>query len=160
MSDKKVIKIGKEKTIKKDGNNEINNQDYIVQLDWIRKIYMNEEFIEKEKILQVLNKKISGYRYQDIIKKRDIENIININDCVEKILSQKLLCYYCKKKLLIFYPYKRQDNQWTLDRIDNMIPHSNENTCVSCLKCNLQKRRRDHDKFKYTKQLVLIKDDN
>ena len=97
MTDKKIIKVGKEKTIKKDGNNEINNKDYIVQLDWIRKIYMNEEFNEKEKILQVLNKKISGYRYQDIIKKRDIENIININDCVEKILSQKLLCYYCKK---------------------------------------------------------------
>ena len=27
---------------------------------------------------------------------------------------------------------------WTLDRINNDLSHTNDNTCISCLKCNLQ----------------------
>ena len=49
---------------------------------------------------------------------------------------------------------------WTLDRIDNDLSHTNNNTCISCLKCNLQKRRRSHEKFKFTKQLKIEKKDD
>ena len=39
----------------------------------------------------------------------------------------------------------------------NRKEHTKENTVISCLKCNLQKRRRDDKKFRFTKQMNLIK---
>ena len=54
----------------------------------------------------------------------------------------------------------REPFQWTLDRIDNSLSHTNENTCVSCLKCNLQRRVMDADKFTFTKQLKISKMEN
>ena len=39
----------------------------------------------------------------------------------------------------------RDEQQWTLDRIDNDKCHSDENTVISCLKCNLQRRVKNSD---------------
>ena len=36
--------------------------------------------------------------------------------------------------------------------------NTNKNTCISCLKCNLQKRSRNHNDFKFTKQLIIKKE--
>jgi len=47
--------------------------------------------------------------------------------------------------------------QWTLDRIDNDMGHNNNNTVISCLGCNLQRRTTNQDKFLFTKQLKLKK---
>jgi hypothetical protein len=47
--------------------------------------------------------------------------------------------------------------QWTLDRLDNSIGHHDDNVVICCLKCNLKKRRMDDEKFKFTKQLRVIK---
>ena len=55
------------------------------------------------------------------------------------------------------YENKREPLQWTLDRIDNDIGHSNDNTVICCLKCNLDRRCINDKKFKFTKQMRLIK---
>ena len=46
---------------------------------------------------------------------------------------------------------------WTLDRIDNNIGHNTDNVVISCLACNLQKRRRGEEAFKFMKQMVIKK---
>ena len=46
---------------------------------------------------------------------------------------------------------------WTLDRIDNNIGHNKDNVVISCLACNLQKRRRGEEAFKFMKQMVITK---
>ena len=48
--------------------------------------------------------------------------------------------------------------QWTLDRIDNNINHSESNVIIACLKCNLQRRCQNKDKFLFTKQLKIVKE--
>ena len=48
-------------------------------------------------------------------------------------------------------------NQWTLDRIDNERPHTKDNILISCLECNLKRRRMDKDKFEFTKKLNIVK---
>ena len=51
----------------------------------------------------------------------------------------------------------REPKQWTLDRIDNDKCHSKDNTVIACLKCNLDRRVTNIDKFKFTKQLNIMK---
>ena len=63
----------------------------------------------------------------------------------------------CKKVMLLMYEQPREKMQWTLDRINNGIGHHNDNVVISCLKCNLKKRTTDSEKFKFTKQMRLIK---
>ena len=58
---------------------------------------------------------------------------------------------------MLFYKESKQDNQWTLDRIDNSMGHNTNNVVISCLECNLKRRNTDLDKFKYTKQLHIKK---
>ena len=69
------------------------------------------------------------------------------------------LCLYCKEKIKIFYENIREPLQWTLDRKNNNLDHSDENTIICCLKCNLQRRKKNMEAFKFTKQLKIIKDD-
>jgi len=59
--------------------------------------------------------------------------------------------------MMLLYNKKREQQQWTLERINNNLGHYNENTCVSCLKCNLARRTDSHDYFKLGKQLQVIK---
>ena len=70
-------------------------------------------------------------------------------------MVSKLRCFYCSKEVKVVYGYVRDDFQWTLDRIDNGIGHSSENTVISCLKCNLQRRVTDCKKFEFTKKLRI-----
>ena len=78
-------------------------------------------------------------------------------DVLEKLVISKLKCYYCAKEMLILYKNVRDPMQWTLDRKDNAVNHSKENTLISCLKCNLQRRVTDVDKFTFTKHLRIKK---
>ena len=79
--------------------------------------------------------------------------MISLEDIIEKLVLSKLKCYYCKQKLYIFSNISRNKYQWTLDRINNFQEHSNTNTIISCLKCNLQRRKKNSEKFLFSKQL-------
>ena len=139
------------------------------QVDILRMLYLtdtitnlNDEKISMNSlILNELNHKIQGYKGQD--KKKNIHNeatLINIDNVLEKLVSSMLTCYYCKKPIFVLYKNVREPFQWTLDRIDNSVNHTNENTCISCLKCNLQRRDIDVGKFAFTKKLKITKIDS
>ena len=105
-----------------------------------------------------INKKISSYKKQDIDKKRYVESkFITFHETLDLLCNSKLLCYYCRKQMRIFYDNVREKSQWTLDRVDNDICHSKDNLVVSCLSCNLQKRRRESEAFKFMKQMKVEK---
>tara|TARA_B100000902_G_C27302521_1_gene913639 strand:- start:1522 stop:2016 length:495 start_codon:yes stop_codon:yes gene_type:complete len=132
--------------------------DNISQLHLINKLYLDISFGEKHILINEIKSKITGYRQQDIDKQiYNPETLITFEEITEKLLSSKLKCEYCKCNMKLFYKNQREPTQWTLDRINNNIEHSNYNTVTSCLKCNLERRRRNMKDFKFTKQLSIIK---
>ena len=128
------------------------------QLHLINKLYFDISFCEKNILTNEIKSKISGYKQQDIDKQiYNPETIITLEQLIEKLLSSKLKCEYCKCNMKLFYKNQREPSQWTLDRINNNIEHSNINTVPSCLKCNLERRRRNMKDFKFSKQLSIVK---
>jgi len=55
--------------------------------------------------------------------------------------------------MMILFDKVRDKDQWTLDRINNYDDHNDLNTVICCLECNLQRRRKNSEKFKFSKQL-------
>ena len=111
-----------------------------------------------KKIKSDLRKKLTSYKAQDIKKDRYLENeLITEEELYEKLVASRLKCYYCSQEVKLIYNFVRDDSQWTLDRINNDIGHFNNNVVISCLKCNLQKRRRNDEHFKFAKQMKIIK---
>jgi len=106
-------------------------------------------------------KKIASYRHQDILKKRlNPQRFIDYPYVKGLIRDCNLICHYCKEDSLILYETRRDMSQWTVDRIDNSIGHDVDNIVISCLKCNLQRRSQNADKFLQTKQLVITREDH
>jgi len=161
---------------------------YEVESD-IQKNYFlkTEEEIFKENYKNVLmkeiSKKINNYKQQDVKKIRKILHIKHKNDIhdfykemkcggdqdeklitqfqiIQKMVDCDLKCHYCKDNVFILYDTVCETMQWTLDRINNNIGHTNENTLVSCLKCNLKRRNTNKTKFEHHMKLnnsVIIK---
>ena len=128
------------------------------QINMLNKIYLDETFEGCKSIISELKKKHKGYKTQDIDKKLlEEEKFISFEQLQEKLVLSKLTCYYCKTDMLLMYDKPREETQWTLDRIDNDMGHNNDNIVIACLKCNLKRRRTDSDKFKFTKQMKIIK---
>lgn len=138
------------------------------QIEMINKMYTGDSsnadslsIENKYKILlkTELEKKINGYKQQDIKKGIfDATLLITLSDVIEKIVSSKLKCIYCSCQLLLLYKNAREDLQWTLDRKYNDECHSNENTVIACLKCNLERRVKNVDKFTFSKKLRIKKE--
>ena len=117
-----------------------------------------ESNLESEFIIKELQKKISSYRQQDVLKKILNENeFITYDLIINKLLECGMRCHYCKTEMFIIYEFVRELSQWTVDRIDNSKGHNKDNVVLSCLNCNLKKRRTSNEKFLFTKQLNLIK---
>lgn len=138
--------------------------EYQKQLDIIKNINTNNysHFDSISKIaIQQINKKIYGYKQQDLIKKHyDENNFINLQSIIDKMVSCELKCYYCSNEMNVLYDISREMKQWSVDRIDNDLGHNLDNYYLACLECNLKRRRRSDDKFLFTKQLKLVKIDN
>ena len=130
------------------------------QLDIIKQFYsINEDFLNKSLLETELKNKIQGYKGQDIRKNiNNIDTLITLEDVVEKLVSNQLRCCYCSKEIYVFYKNVRDPSQWTLDRINNDLSHTKDNTCIACLRCNLQRRVIDADKFMFTKKMVIVKE--
>jgi membrane-associated HD superfamily phosphohydrolase len=109
-------------------------------------------------IIQQLERKLNNYKQQDLLKKvYNPNNIITLEETITKLKESELLCYYCKKDMLILYEIVRENLQWTLDRIDNSLGHTKNNVIISCLNCNLKRRKQSKDAFLFTKQLQIVK---
>jgi len=136
--------------------------EYKFQIQMINKLYLEsnekiEDFEYRKECLREIDKKIASYKTQDINKNKYADNNIRLCEVIEKIVASKLRCYYCKCTMQIFYQKVRDMDQWTLDRIDNDLPHTNDNVIIACLKCNLSRRRQNKDKFLFSKQLKIVK---
>lgn len=128
------------------------------QLSLINKYYMGHADDFTGYVSREISRKISGYKSQDVKKNIHDQNIlVSESDIIEKLVISKMKCLYCKSQVKVLFTGTRDERQWTLDRIDNGKCHSNDNTVISCLKCNLQRRVIDFDKFNFTKKLVISK---
>ena len=168
-----IINEKNEKTnktkINKKKENPINN--IANQLSYVNRIFLGDNNLDDNnlddnnlddnkaigEIIKTLKKKISGYRQQDLEKNLPLDLLINFEELIEKLVVSRLRCEYCRRDVLILYNIVRYESQWTLDRINNDLGHSCDNTLVACLKCNLQRRRQIMEAFKFTKQLKIKK---
>lgn len=135
--------------------------EYKYQKDFINKIFLQQIDINDLKISKLydseINKKLNGYIQQDIQKDFSNNNIIKKEDILEKLIISKLKCNFCGDQIKIFYNEVRDKKQWTLDRINNNIPHTIDNVHITCLECNIKRRNRNYDKFLLSKQIKLEK---
>jgi hypothetical protein len=113
---------------------------------------------EIKKIISQIDNKLASYKQQDILKKRyDETDFIKIKEVIKMLYDCGLECCYCKEKTYILYDIVREMKQWTLDRINNDIGHNTNNVIISCLDCNLKRRRTSKDAFLFTTQLNIVK---
>jgi hypothetical protein len=126
----------------------------------LKKYFLKEKSCEKI-LNNEINKKLSNYKQQD--NKKNILNedfFINYIQVIQKLNNSNLKCHYCDEELFIIYDINREVYQWTLDRINNNIGHTNENTIISCLKCNLKRKNKNKNKFEeFSKLKTIIKSD-
>jgi len=112
--------------------------------------------ILKKEYEKEIKKKLNSYKSQDKQKNKfDKEKMITYNQIIKKLYDCELKCYYCECNVVILFNKKREGIQWTLERLDNNIGHYESNTCISCLKCNLQRRTDNYEYFKNGKQLKI-----
>jgi len=113
---------------------------------------------EKRFMKQEIERKISSYKHQDILKKiYDSEHFIDLDCILSKLTETNMMCHYCFCKVFVLYDNVREKYQWTVDRIDNAEGHTKDNYVISCLECNIKRRKQFFDNFMFTKTLKLIK---
>jgi hypothetical protein len=108
-------------------------------------------------MLSQIQTKLNSYKHQDADKKGRDNGLIGTKEVVEKLLACDLTCFYCKVDVFVLYEIVREMNQWTLDRINNDDGHNADNVVISCLECNLKRRRQSSDKFIFTKQMKITR---
>jgi len=123
----------------------------------VNQLFLEQSFNGDNTTKNELHKKINSYKQQDIKKDKNLDGLISYEELLEKLVVSKLKCYYCRKDVLLLYENNREQKQWTLDRLDNSLGHTKENVVVCCLKCNLERRCLNDEKFLFTKQMRLIK---
>jgi len=128
------------------------------QIELLNRLYLDEEYEGKEFVKKEVQRKLSGYKNQDT-KKLIYDNnyFISYENVLEKLVISKLKCYYCRCECKLMYENTREKKQWTLDRIDNDEGHNKDNVVICCLECNLKKGTMDDEKFKFAKQMRIIK---
>jgi hypothetical protein len=108
-----------------------------------------------------ISSKLNNYKQQDVIKKvYDERKIINLEEAISKLQESGLKCLYCKEDVYLLYKLVREMKQWTLDRIDNDIGHFHDNVVISCLDCNLKRRKKSSNAFLFTKQMNIVRVDH
>lgn len=148
------------KTEERKNSKNINNDVFDVDkhLEMLKKLTSDITFDGDKDIVKSLKQKLNSYKTQDKKKDRfDKETFIKYSELLNKLIESEMKCKYCECTTLLMYANKREPKQWTLDRIDNSIGHSNPNTIISCLKCNLERRCKNDKKFLFSKQMRLIK---
>ena len=120
------------------------------QISVVNKLYMDVRPLENREIfIKELEKKINGYKQQDVDKKLyEKEKFITMEHVLSKLTGCKLECYYCQKKCYIIYNEVLSKTQWTIDRVDNNYGHNNDNIVIACLDCNIRRGTMNSDRFK------------
>jgi hypothetical protein len=156
----KVIKEKSKRVVTKSNKWNFTEQDLKIenQQQILQKI-INQEITEKNTkfLIQQIHQKIYGYKTQDLEKSLYLPTeFVDFNFVTHK-LSESPTCFYCKEPVQLVYEFVREPKQWTLDRIDNGKGHNCGNVEIACLRCNLRRRIMHHERFIFTKQLVIRK---
>ena len=137
---------------------DISTYNHQRQINVLNNLYLNNEIEYAADMLSILNKKIQGYKAQD--KQKELwnqDNFITKEEALEALVASKLRCHYCNCYTLFLYDKVGEKKQWTLDRIDNELGHFRSNIVISCLECNLQRKDMNKEKFKFTKNLKIVR---
>jgi len=140
-----------------------NQTQLLQQVLFLQNNDLKKETTEKENLqkttvlLQQLHKKIYGYKTQDLEKSLYVPTEFIDEAYVLQKLADEPCCFYCRQPVQLIYEFVREPLQWTLDRIDNTRGHNRDNVEIACLRCNLRRRVMHHEKFVFTKQLVIKK---
>jgi hypothetical protein len=133
--------------------------NYDKQMEVLRRLIADDPTLEERKFfIKEIKNKLSGYAGQDNENGiKDLSAFISLNATIELLLISKLRCAYCRQCCELIYKDVMAPRQWTLDRVDNDLGHNAGNVIISCLACNLQRRTMDAERFKFGKQLRIVK---
>lgn len=139
--------------------------------------------------IKVIEKTIHTNAYNYISSQLYEDTYFNLVRVLELILKSNGMCFYCNCELsfepsntFMICNFERSCkynlinhfqtsptkyslhslgnyNKWSLERINNTLGHYQSNCVVACLKCNITRRRKNHQHFKFTKNLVIEKND-
>ena len=98
-----------------------------------------------------MRKKVQGYNRSDLKRGRlkyyvrfekFMEDELTLNQVALLIQNSfarhgKMVCYLCSREVFLDYTKKNQEDQFTLDRIDNKKSHRIDNVQICCLTCNI-----------------------
>jgi RNase P subunit RPR2 len=134
---------------------------YDKQLEVLRRLIADDVTLEERNFFKKeIKAKLDGYARQDKendIHAHDLSAIISLDATIELLLINKLKCTYCRECCQLIYKDVMAARQWTLDRVDNDQGHTACNVVLACLACNLQRRTMDAERFKFGKQLRIVK---
>ena len=133
--------------------------DYNKQMEVIRRLIADDTDLEERKFfIKEIKNKLDGYARQDNENgTKDLSAFISLNATIELLLISKMRCTYCRECCELIYKDVMAPRQWTLDRVDNDQGHNDGNVAIACLACNLQRRTMDAERFKFGKQLRVVK---
>jgi hypothetical protein len=81
---------------------------YDSQLQLIKEIYNKESCDinsrEKDILNQEIERKLTSYKQQDVLKKKYNENaFVDIDSVIKKIIDNEMKCFYCSCQMLVLY---------------------------------------------------------
>ena len=129
------------------------------QMEVLRRLIVDDPTLEERKFfIKEIKNKLSGYARQDDENGiHDLSAFVSLDATIELLLVSRLRCEYCRECCELIYRDVMAPRQWTLDRVDNAQGHNAGNVIISCLACNLQRRTMDAERFKFGKQLRIVK---
>lgn len=131
---------------------------YYKQIQIINSIYLEQTHEQETLLKREIDKKIKGYKTQDIQKELfDLNAFISLDQTIEKLVLSKLKCFYCKERCELLYKNVFAKKQWTLDRIDNDYGHNHNNVVICCLECNIKRGDMDSERFKRGKEIKIVR---
>jgi len=162
MDNQKMNKKNKKRVVTENWNLPTEYLHFDKQWELIQKIYLTPDTHllngELKTLYRELERKIYGYKQQDLDKNfYDSARFLSLENVLEKMINEKMKCFYCFEPMYVLYEIVRESKQWSVDRINNYQGHNKDNFVLACLECNLKRRRRSSDKYLFTKQLSIIK---
>lgn len=86
---------------------------------------------------EIILHKINSYKSQDEAKGRNItSDYVTINDVKKLLFKQENKCYVCGDNVITEEWTPDCLYHFTLDRIDNKLPHNKNNVLICCYYCN------------------------
>ena len=129
------------------------------QLEVLRRLIADDTTLEERNFFKKeIKHKLDGYVRQDAENGiKDLTAFISLDATIELLLISKMRCSYCRECCDLIYKDVMAPRQWTLDRMNNGQGHNDGNVVLACLACNLQRRTMDAERFKFGKQLRIVK---